>query len=205
MSSHHIVREHQEPALVIWSGLDLLSTEIIDGLLEWSPLILVHAQMLQMAIRKGIKVDIVLGSESEIVACKEELEKQQPFERIITSESDDEIDSLMSYLNGRGVWQANVIIDVFNKAPFFLRDKLEFVFYAQGNRGIILAPDRTFQKWLMPGQHFFTNPEVNIKVEAPPYGIDQVIHSRIYSTTTTGIHSFYNPSTNPVILWQQVI
>jgi thiamine pyrophosphokinase len=40
MSSHHIVRDDQEPALIIANGASC-SEELMGQLLEWSPLVIV--------------------------------------------------------------------------------------------------------------------------------------------------------------------
>ena len=40
MSSHHIVRDDQEPALIIANGA-ACSIELLGQLLEWSPLVVV--------------------------------------------------------------------------------------------------------------------------------------------------------------------
>ena len=40
MSSHHIVRDDQEPALIIANGASC-SDELMGQLLEWSPLVIV--------------------------------------------------------------------------------------------------------------------------------------------------------------------
>ena len=37
MSSHHIVRDDQEPALIITNGASCSEEELIGQLLEWSP------------------------------------------------------------------------------------------------------------------------------------------------------------------------
>lgn len=60
MSSHHIVREGQEPALVVANGL-ACSDELLGQLLEWSPFVLALDGALQRLIDKGIKVDAVIG------------------------------------------------------------------------------------------------------------------------------------------------
>jgi hypothetical protein len=204
MSSHHIVREHQEPALIIWSGLELLSSETLDGLLEWSPLIMVYAPMLKTVIRKGLKLDIVLGTESELFDWKEELENQQPLEKFYLKGNHHEIDCLMKYVSVRGIKQANLILDDPHSAQSFLFSEVEFVFYTQNKRGITIAPGGNFQKWLMPGQHFFTKPEESLKIDSPISGNNTVIHTTSYSTNITGVHTFYNLSEKPLILWQVV-
>ena len=40
MSSHHIARDDQEPALIIANG-EMCSQELLGQLLEWSPLVIV--------------------------------------------------------------------------------------------------------------------------------------------------------------------
>lgn len=60
MSSHHIIKEKQEPALMIANGLSC-NDEIMGQLLEWSPYILVLDGALDRVLMKGIKVDSVLG------------------------------------------------------------------------------------------------------------------------------------------------
>ncbi len=60
MSSHHIVRDGQEPALIIANG-EQCSSKILDQLLEWNPFIVVLDGALQKVMDLGIKFDLVLG------------------------------------------------------------------------------------------------------------------------------------------------
>jgi thiamine pyrophosphokinase len=60
MSSHHIVREGQEPALIIANGLPC-SNELLSQLLEWSPHIVVLDGALNKVLDLGVKFDVVLG------------------------------------------------------------------------------------------------------------------------------------------------
>lgn len=61
MSSHHIVREDQEPALILedWQGLD---EELLHQLLEWSPTLITSDQLVTDLIARQTKVDIVIGT-----------------------------------------------------------------------------------------------------------------------------------------------
>lgn len=65
MSSHHIVREKQEPALYI-QELGNFNEEYLGQLLEWSPTLLVAASEYEKVISLGLKVDIVIGAEAEL-------------------------------------------------------------------------------------------------------------------------------------------
>ncbi|KEO73366.1 hypothetical protein [Anditalea andensis] len=60
MSSHHFVKEQQEPALLI---LDTSATyESISPLLEWSPTVLVAEMAVDTVLSWGIKVDVILAT-----------------------------------------------------------------------------------------------------------------------------------------------
>ncbi len=60
MSSHHIVKEKQEPALYIHC-LGNFDEEYLGQLLEWSPTLLVAANQYEKVLSLGIKVDVVVG------------------------------------------------------------------------------------------------------------------------------------------------
>ena len=59
MSSHHIVKEGQEPALIIANG-ESCSTELLGQLLEWSPFVVVLDGAINRVLDLGIKVDLSL-------------------------------------------------------------------------------------------------------------------------------------------------
>ena len=59
MSSHHVVREKQEPALLILE-LDLFEDEHLGQLLEWSPTVLVTEETAEKLYSLGIKFDVLL-------------------------------------------------------------------------------------------------------------------------------------------------
>ncbi len=63
MSSHHIVREGQEPALILahWQELD---EALLGELLEWSPVVVVPSEDADELIARQTKVDIVIGRET---------------------------------------------------------------------------------------------------------------------------------------------
>lgn len=65
MSSHHIVREKQEPALYI-QHFGNFEEELLGQLLEWSPTLLVSADAYEKAISLGLKVDVVIGTDEKM-------------------------------------------------------------------------------------------------------------------------------------------
>jgi thiamine pyrophosphokinase len=60
MSSHHIVRDAQEPALIIANG-ESCSYDLLGQLLEWSPHIVVLDGALSRVEELKIKYDVILG------------------------------------------------------------------------------------------------------------------------------------------------
>lgn len=60
MSSHHIVKDDQEPALIIANGA-ACSNELLGQLLEWSPFVIVLDSAMDRVLPLGIKVDVLLG------------------------------------------------------------------------------------------------------------------------------------------------
>jgi hypothetical protein len=61
MSSHHIIREKQEPALYIHE-LAAFNEEYLGQLLEWSPTLIVNDTEYEKVISMGLKVDAVVNS-----------------------------------------------------------------------------------------------------------------------------------------------
>jgi len=61
MSSHHFVKEQQEPAVFILE-VEGISFETVAPLLEWSPTLLVAQDAVEVVLSWGIKIDVVLGT-----------------------------------------------------------------------------------------------------------------------------------------------
>lgn len=75
MSSHHIVRDNQEPALLILDAETVSFAQVAD-LLEWSPTVLVCSGSAEKVLSWGIKMDVVLGPATD--ELKNRLAHQQP-------------------------------------------------------------------------------------------------------------------------------
>jgi thiamine pyrophosphokinase len=65
MSSHHIVLEKQEPALLVL-GLDDFSDEMLGQLLEWSPTLITTPLTAEQINSQGIKVDMIIANEADL-------------------------------------------------------------------------------------------------------------------------------------------
>src|SRR5438874_2554547 len=87
MSSHHIVLDKQEPALIIANG-EACSDMLLGQLLEWNPFVLVLDFAIHRVLKKGIKVDALLGDFDNELNVEEIKQLQQPLEVIHTPDQD---------------------------------------------------------------------------------------------------------------------
>jgi len=79
MSSHHFVREGQEPALLI---LDPVGFELAGPFLEWAPVVLVAEIALDEVLSWGIKLDAVIVSRERETIVSTKVADQAPVELI---------------------------------------------------------------------------------------------------------------------------
>jgi hypothetical protein len=117
MSSHHFVKEGQEPALFIL-GPAMLSD--LHPVLEWSPLVIVHETMLDAALQWAIKIDVVV-TEKDTECLTDQLDVQGPV-KILTTEKST-LETVVRYLKSIG--QSAVAIAV-QKPTTVLEDAAVF-------------------------------------------------------------------------------
>lgn len=109
MSSHHIVRDDQEPALIIANGA-ACSLELLNNLLEWNPLVIVLDSAIDLVIELGIKVDVLIGDFDRDFNYNSYKEKQYPIEIIkIEDQNSTDLDKAIDYLINRNIPAANIV------------------------------------------------------------------------------------------------
>ena len=109
MSSHHFVRDKQEPALVIANG-DECSNELLNQLLEWNPFVLVLDGALDRVLLKGIKVDAVIGDFDSLNVNRLSVDEEQQIEWVFSEEQDStDLEKGLQYLIDNGHKAANVV------------------------------------------------------------------------------------------------
>lgn len=62
MSSHHVVLERQEPALVV-EDPEAITDEVLDQLLEWSPTVICNLKAYEILVSRTIKIDLLIVHE----------------------------------------------------------------------------------------------------------------------------------------------
>lgn len=110
MSSHHIVREKQEPALLIANGASC-SSELMEQLLEWSPTVVVLDGAIERVLAKGIKVDVLLGDlDSQEIDIDLLRESQYPIQIVHTPDQDKtDLEKGIEYLIEKGYPAVNIV------------------------------------------------------------------------------------------------
>ncbi|WP_026966695.1 hypothetical protein [Algoriphagus terrigena] len=96
MSSHHFVKDQQEPAVFILDTAEL-SFETVSPLLEWVPTVLVGQECLETVLSWGIKVDVILATEAFQKDNLQLLEEQYPV-KFLTASPENTLDEGLQYL-----------------------------------------------------------------------------------------------------------
>lgn len=111
MSSHHIVKDKQEPALIIANG-ESCSAELLGQLLEWSPTVVVLDGAAHRVQELGIKMDVIIGDFDRI--SPEELNKlsveQDPLRIIHVEEQEStDLEKAIRFLIEEGYPAVNIV------------------------------------------------------------------------------------------------
>ena len=86
MSSHHFVKEQQEPAVFVLNTEEI-SFETVSPLLEWVPTVLVSQDCVETVLSWGIKVDVILATAAFQKTNLHLLEEQYPVRFLTVSDS----------------------------------------------------------------------------------------------------------------------
>ncbi|OEK05853.1 hypothetical protein [Roseivirga misakiensis] len=159
MSSHHIVRDEQEPALLIDDATSL-STEFIDLLLEWSPTIIVTKYALNEVLTWGIKIDVVVAQFDDIEELKPKLKPQSPVQ-LLGFESPDLLSCAYIFLNDQKHTAVNVVAKLYDSRALDLAkeyiETIDTVIYYNDKKWVF-EPHGKFEKWVTAGRLFGIHP-----------------------------------------------
>ena len=154
MSSHHIVRDDQEPALIIANGASC-SFELLGQLLEWSPIVVVLDNAIERVLQLDIKVDVLLGDFDGDFNPEIYKEKQYPLEIVHTPNQDKtDLEKALDYLIEKGHQAVNIVWATGKRADHTItnitniiryRNKLKIVILDDHSK-IFLLPNK-FEKW----------------------------------------------------------
>lgn len=152
MSSHHIVREKQEPALLV-QGLDNFPEELLGQLLEWSPTIFACRQAAEKLILRNIKIDWIAGDSNNIADFQSDV-------KFLEAENGKSTEAVLTFLTANGYPSVNIITDHFNLKDYeFYVDKINIVIFFNNKR--VYAIKTGFSKWKPAGETIALLSKVN--------------------------------------------
>ncbi len=154
MSSHHIVRDDQEPALIIANGASC-SIELMGQLLEWSPYVIVLDSAMDRVLDLGVKVDVLLGDFDRDFDPDSYKDSQFPLEIIHTPDQDKtDLEKAFDFLIEKGHKAVNVIWATGKRADHTITNITNIVRYRNALKIVILDDHskifllpQKFQKW----------------------------------------------------------
>jgi len=172
MSSHHVVREKQEPALLVL-GLDNFSEELFGQLLEWSPTVITTENTAEKVNAYGIKIDWMISNETA--------NHLQSDIKLMPAGNDSPAEAALKYLVTHSYPAVNIVTDDLQlKDYLFFTDKINMVIFHAGQK--IYAVSSGFSKWKPCGEtiELLSEPQ-----NFHPGGLESFDHHR-YKTTHDG-------------------
>lgn len=175
MSSHRIVRDDQEPALIIANGASC-QPELLGQLLEWSPLVVVLDSAIERVIHLDIKIDVLLGDFDRDFDPEIYKTKQYPLEIVHTPDQNKtDLEKALDYLIERKIPSVNIVWATGKRADHTItnltnivryRDLIKIVILDDHSK-IFLLPNN-FEKWYTAGT----------PISLIPIGVVKGIHSQ---------------------------
>lgn len=175
MSSHHIVRDDQEPALIIANGASC-SPELLGQLLEWSPLVIVLDSAMERVLDLGIKVDVLLGDFDHGFDPEHYREKQFPLEIVRTPDQNKtDLEKAFDYLIERKIPAVNVVWATGKRTDHTITNLTNITQYRNSLKIVIL--DDHSKVFLLPKKFEKWYP-ANTPISLIPIGHVSGIHSK---------------------------
>ncbi|WP_156307549.1 thiamine diphosphokinase [Sphingobacterium endophyticum] len=141
MSSHHIVRENQEPALFIFDST-ALSTKYLNQLLEWSPTLISTSSQYDILRSREIKVDVILDNQQFPADLLEENITVIPYTTSF-------LNSLFTYLREKKNFAVNIVTDEPDGEKYLSYLSEFVVILLNGSRKTLMV--KKYEKWLPKG------------------------------------------------------
>ncbi|MEO7213303.1 thiamine diphosphokinase [Mucilaginibacter sp.] len=175
MSSHHIVREKQEPALLAL-GLDTFDAELLGQLLEWSPTVITTPATAEQINAYGIKIDLIISNTVEA--------EMQSDVKLIAAGVGSTVEAALNYLIDAGYSAVNIVTDELNLDEFlFYADKINLVIFCRDKK--IFPVTSGFSKWKPAGEWVEL---LSVSTDVKTEGLTALGES-VYKTTSDGFYT----------------
>lgn len=143
MSSHHIVRENQEPALLI-NYYEAIDQEYLGQLLEWSPTIITDEDNVDYLLAEDIKVDILVG-DAALLPSQEQI-KHIPLKTSL-------LEDALAYLVAHNYKAVNILLHDISANILRFAEYINIVCFANGRRYVIV--NEKYEKWKPKGEYVY--------------------------------------------------
>jgi thiamine pyrophosphokinase len=172
MSSHHIVREKQEPALLVL-GMESFPEELLGQLLEWSPTVITTPHTAEKLDTFGIKVDWTISNDDNRVL--------QSDIKLMPAGDDTLTGAALKYLIAHHYPAVNIVTDELELDGFLpYADKINLVIFHDHQK--IYPVNSGFSKWKPAGEA--------IRLLSAPIGLNytglEQVDADRYKTTNDG-------------------
>jgi hypothetical protein len=166
MSSHHFVKEGQEPALVI---ADFIDSESLSSLLEWAPSVIVFENALDFVVDAGLKADVVVTTIGNVEQITQKVAFQAPVKILSCNTEGEFFETAMSLLISLGQTHVNVCVG--NAATFKINtesfsQKLEISLIDEQYRWLFIQNGH-YEKWLPRDTEWIIESALPIQVDSP--------------------------------------
>jgi hypothetical protein len=179
MSSHHFVKEGQEPAILI---IDPIAHEVIEPLLEWAPLVMVYDHSLDRILDSGIKIDVAIAITRKPGDLIDNLKDQMPVKILSCASGEDPLEKCIQFLATSKQAALNIICD----NPIVIMQAIEqysppmdvSVLNASIRWSLIVSGE--YRKWIPKDSKLQIKGGTNVKIQFNSGGEadanDQLIH-----------------------------
>jgi len=135
MSSHHIVRENQEPALIV-ASYDALDEENMGQLLEWNPTVIANDETIDFFLAADIKVDAIFSAKKE--TYQQEQIKIFPIQQEFLPDA-------LNYLIRNNHKAVNIVCDALDEVLKVYCALINIVVLSHGRRYVYVR--HRYEKW----------------------------------------------------------
>jgi thiamine pyrophosphokinase len=154
MSSHHIIKDDQEPALIIANG-EPCDDELLGQMLEWSPFVVVLDGAIHKVLNKQIKIDVLLGDFDQSLNIDEITSQQPDIEVVHTPDQNKtDLEKAIEFVIERGHKAANIVWATGKRADHSITNMTNMVRYKSqiklviiDNHSKIFPINGSFEKW----------------------------------------------------------
>lgn len=160
MSSHHIVRDQQEPALIL-VDLAAFPYDLLGQLLEWAPYTICGPEAFEQALKYEINLDVAYTNRPDA----RELLSHFPGISIFPS-SANWLENALNYLESKSHRAVNVVVarDDFDLEAMRLANQKMLADFIAPSSKFIYVQGR-FSKWMAKGSQLRIHSNQPVKVE----------------------------------------